>query len=279
MRLLPFLCKQRKTRSDGFSQVLLLPLPKFYLYGIIFFSKVKINFGRRETVQKSIQELAPRISDCLKLIYGMQERGQKVTTSAVSEQLSVSDATVTMMFKDFAHAGWVEHVPYHGVRLTPVGERKAMEVIRHHRLLELYLARQLGYSWDKVHEEADKLEHVISEEFEDKLDELLGYPTIDPHGDPIPSKDGVVAVRKGQTLAQLQEGQSAQILRISDQNSEKLCYLGQLGLYPETFVRLIARAPFGGPLRIRVGGAAGQVEHMLGTELAEHIVVAPLPAE
>src|SRR6266567_1911759 len=174
-------------------------------------------------MHKSIQELAPRISDCLKVIFTMQDRGQKVTTSAVSEQLGVSDATVTMLFKDFAEAGWVEHAPYRGVRLTPLGERKAMEVIRHHRLLELYLARALGYSWDKVHAEADKLEHVISEEFEDKLDALLGFPTVDPHGDPIPSKEGVIIVRKGCTLAQLKDGQTALILRINDQDPEKLC--------------------------------------------------------
>src|SRR3984893_5401481 len=167
---------------------------------------------------KSIQELAPRISDCLKVIFTMQDRGQKVTTSAVSEQLGVSDATVTMLFKDFAEAGWVEHVPYRGVRLTSVGESKAMEVIRHHRLLELYLARELGYSWDKVHAEADKLEHVISEEFEDKVDALLGYPTVDPHGDPIPSKDGVVPLRQGVPLPQLVQGQIALILRVSDQD-------------------------------------------------------------
>jgi DtxR family Mn-dependent transcriptional regulator len=224
-------------------------------------------------VQKPIQELAPRISDCLKLIHAMQERGQKVSTSAISEQLGVSDATATMLFKDFATAGWVEHVPYRGVRLTPLGERKAMEVIRHHRLLELYLARQLGYSWDKVHAEADKLEHVISEEFEDKLDELLGYPTVDPHGDPIPRKDGTVATRSGRTLAQLDSGEAAQILRVSDQNPEKLCYLGRLGLYPETHVRVLGREPFGGPLRIQVGEGDAQQEHLLGPELAADIVV------
>src|SRR5215468_12590785 len=201
----------------------------------------------------SVQDLSPRISDCLKVIYSMQERGQRVSTSAMSERLGVSDATVTMMFKDFDAAGWVEHVPYRGVRLTPLGERKAMEVIRHHRLLELYLARELGYSWDKVHAEADKLEHVISEEFEEKLDALLGYPTVDPHGDPIPSKDGLISSRAGRTLAQLKDGQSAQVLRISDQDSEKLCYLGLLGLYPDTEVQLLNRAPFGGPLHILVG--------------------------
>lgn len=227
-------------------------------------------------MEDPIQELAPRISDCLKVIYAMQERGQKVSTSAVSEYLGVSDATVTMLFKDFANAGWVEHAPYHGVTLTPLGERKAMEVIRHHRLLELYLARQLGYSWDKVHDEADKLEHVISEEFEDKLDALLGYPTVDPHGDPIPSKEGVIVARKGCTLQQLQEGQSALILRVSDQDPEKLRYLGQLGLYPEARVKLVGRAPFGGPLHIHVGEKSQQVEHMLGPELAEHIIVTPI---
>jgi DtxR family transcriptional regulator, Mn-dependent transcriptional regulator len=223
----------------------------------------------------SIQELAPRISDCLKVIYTMQERGLKVSTSAVSERLRVSDATVTMLFKDFAAVGWVEHVPYRGVRLTELGTRKAMEVIRHHRLLELYLARQLGYSWDKVHEEADKLEHVISEEFEDKIDSLLGYPTVDPHGDPIPSKDGIISTRSGRSLLELQNGQHARVLRVNDQDADKLRYLGQLGLYPEVNVQVIEHAPFDGPLRILVGDAPNQVEHQLGAGLAEHIIVTP----
>jgi DtxR family Mn-dependent transcriptional regulator len=222
-------------------------------------------------MHKPIQELTPRISDCLKVIYAMQERGQKVSTSAVSEQLGVSDATVTMLFKDFATAGWVEHLPYRGVHLTPLGEHKAKEVIRHHRLLELYLERELGYTWDKVHAEADRLEHVISEEFEDKLDALLGYPTVDPHGDPIPGKDGVVASREGPTLAEVQEGQVVRILRVSDQDSEKLCYLGQLGLYPEVQVQVVERAPFNGPVRLRVGQE--KIEQFVGKELAEQIVV------
>ena len=227
-------------------------------------------------MEEPIQGMAPRLSDCLKVIYTMQERGQKVSTSAVSECLGVSDATVTTLFKDFATAGWVEHVPYRGVRLTTLGERKAMEVIRHHRLLELYLARELGYSWDKVHDEADRLEHVISEEFEDKLDALLGHPTVDPHGDPIPSKEGVISARKGCTLMQLREGQSALILRVSDQDPEKLRYLGQLGLYPETRVKVLERAPFGGPVRLLVVDNQEQSEHMLGAELAEHILVSPV---
>ncbi len=230
-------------------------------------------------MHKSIQELPPRISDCLKVIYDMQERGQKVTTSAVRERLGVSDATVTMLFKDFAEAGWVEHTPYHGARLTELGEQKAKEVIRHHRLLELYLARQLGYSWDRVHEEADKLEHVISEEFEDKVDALLGYPTVDPHGDPIPAKDGSIPARKGCTLTRLQDGQSAVILRVNDQDPEKLRYLGELGLYPDTRIEMVKHAPFGGPLSIRVGVGKQQVEYALGEQLAEQIEVTAPEAE
>jgi DtxR family Mn-dependent transcriptional regulator len=224
-------------------------------------------------MDEPIQALAPRISDCLKVIYTMQERGQKVSTSAVSERLGVSDATVTLLFKEFAKAGWVRHTPYRGVCLTPLGERKAKEVIRHHRLLELYLARELGYSWDKVHDEADKLEHVISEEFEDKLDALLGYPTVDPHGDPIPSKEGVITERAGRPLLELPEGQVARILRVNDQDAAKLRYLGQLGLYPEVRVRVIERAPFGGPLRLRVGEEMQEVEQILSAELAEQITV------
>lgn len=224
-------------------------------------------------MDKPIQDLTPRISDCLKVIYDMQERGQKVSTSATSERLGVSDATVTMLFKDFAAAGWVEHVPYKGVRLTRLGEQKAIEVIRHHRLLELYLARELGYSWDKVHDEADKLEHVISEEFEDKLDALLGYPTVDPHGDPIPSKSGVIVARDGQTLSQLELGQPACILRVNDQHPEKLCYLGKLGLYPNTRVEVLERGPFGGPMRILIGEGQEQVECVVGKELADQITV------
>jgi DtxR family Mn-dependent transcriptional regulator len=223
-----------------------------------------------------IQNLTPRISDCLKVLYALKERGQKISTSTVSSLLGASDATATMLFKEFAAAGWVEHTPYHGVRLTPLGERKALEVIRHHRLLELYLARQLGYGWDQVHDEADRLEHVISEEFEDKVDALLGHPTVDPHGDPIPSKDGVITKRPDTPLRELPEGQLARVSRITDQTPEKLRYLGQLGLYPETRVQVLERAPFGGPLRLRVGEEHQATEHLLGPELAQQILVTPL---
>jgi DtxR family Mn-dependent transcriptional regulator len=227
----------------------------------------------------AVQTLAPRRSSGLKVIYEMQERGQHVSTSAVRERLGTSPATVTMLFKAFAQAGWVEHVPYHGVRLTELGEHKALEVIRHHRLLELYLARQLGYRWDQVHAEAEQLEHIISEEFEEKLDALLGYPTVDPHGDPIPRKDGTITSPAGSPLRELAEGQPARITRILDQDPDKLRYLGLLGFYPATRVQLLERAPFGGPLRLRVGEGKHSTEALLGPELAQQILVLPTQVE
>jgi DtxR family transcriptional regulator, Mn-dependent transcriptional regulator len=124
-------------------------------------------------------------------------------------------------------------------------------------------------------DEADKLEHVISEEFEDKIDSLLGYPTVDPHGDPIPSKDGIVSARSGRSLLELQHGQSARILRVNDQDAEKLRYLGLLGLYPNVTIQLIEQAPFDGPLRLLIGDAPHQVEQQVGATLAEHIIVTP----
>jgi DtxR family Mn-dependent transcriptional regulator len=163
--------------------------------------------------------------------------------------------------------------------LTALGERKALEVLRHHRLLELYLARQLGYSWDQVHAEADRLEHAISEEFEEKLDVLLGHPTVDPHGDPIPRKDGVITSPAGSPLRELACGQPARITRILDQDPDTLRYLGQLGLYPASHVQLLERLPFGGPLRLRVGEGERETEALLGPALAGQILVLPTQME
>lgn len=228
-------------------------------------------------MNETIQTLSPLLGDGLKVIYELQERGQPVSPSAVRERLRTSSATVTILFKQLAQAGWVEHVPYHGGRLTAPGERKALEVLRHHRLLELYLARQFGYRWDQVHAEADRLEHAISEEFEEKLDVLLGYPVVDPHGDPIPSKEGVITSPKGTPLQELACRQPACVLRILDQNPDTLRYLGQLGLYPQSSVQILERVPFGGPLQLRVGEDA--TEAPLGPALAGQILVLPIQVE
>jgi DtxR family transcriptional regulator, Mn-dependent transcriptional regulator len=213
--------------------------------------------------------ITPAMEDYLKAIYGINERGDRVTTQAIAERLEVAPPSVTGMLKRLADVNLIEHERYRSIALTDAGRKVALEVVRHHRLLELYLAEALGYSWDEVHEEADRLEHLISEEFERRIDEVLGYPTTDPHGDPIPSLEGDVSVVTDNRLATMEPGESATIVRVSDNNAEKLRYLGSLGLYPDADVTVVERMPFNGPLRVRIGDD----EHVVGLELASAIHV------
>lgn len=228
-----------------------------------------------------LRELPMRAVDCLKYTYKMRERGERVTTSAMRERLQalepkgqLSDATVTQLFKSLAEKGYVRHTPYRGVELTSQGELLAAELVRHHRLIELFLVRALGYGWDEVDAEAERLEHAISEDFEDRLDRLLGYPTEDPHGDPIPSRSGEVVVPPMQPLTELELGRAAVVRRVRDDDAEMLRYLAVLGLVPGAAVCVRERAPFGGPLRVQVGAAADGQEHAVGPELAAGIQVA-----
>jgi len=233
-------------------------------------------------VTTELRDLPVRAVDCLKYIYKMRERGEKVTTSAMRELLEtqeqsgqLSDAAVTQLFKLLAKEGFVEHTPYRGVELTPRGEAVAAESVRHHRLLELFLARQLGYSLDEVDAEAEKLEHAISESFEDRLDTLLGHPVVDPHGDPIPNKAGEVIDEPSLPLTQLEPGREAVVRRVSDDNAEMLRYLTQLGLVPGTRVQMRGREPFEGPLRVFIGEDAGGQERVIGVQVAGSVRVAP----
>src|SRR5687767_6725143 len=159
---------------------------------------------------QSLPDITPPIEDYLKAIYAVvRESGEgRATTSAIAERMEVSAASATNMMQKLAEMKLVEYVPYRGVSLTPGGEKIALEVIRHHRLIELYLAEALGYSWDEVHDEAERLEHVISEEFEDKIDAMLGHPTTDPHGDPIPPKSGRPPARATRRLSEVEIGES-----------------------------------------------------------------------
>ena len=213
--------------------------------------------------------LSSSAEDYLKEIYKLQDAHDVVSTSAIAERLKVSAASVTNMVKKLAEMSLVTHVPYQGITLTEGGQKIALEVIRHHRLLELYLSQAMGYSWDKVDEEAERLEHVISEEFEDKIDEMLGFPTEDPHGSPIPTKDGLIDKRRYRPLVEAPTGASVIVRRVPDSDPDLLRYLGELGLTPTTTVEVLSREPFDGPVKIRVG----ESEHHLGHQVASCILV------
>ena len=209
------------------------------------------------------------MQDYVKEIYKLRLEGKRATTSAIAARLGVRPPSVTAMVKRLSALGLAEHAPYRGVELTPAGERVALEVIRHHRLLELYLAQALGLSLDEVHSEADRLEHALSEELEARIDRSLGYPTHDPHGDPIPDAALRLDRKRLRTLASLEPGDEATIKRVPDGDDELLRYLAKLALVPGKKVKLRSAEPFGGPLTVRVGKA----EHAISRELAGGIGV------
>ena len=217
----------------------------------------------------TMKMISGAMEDYLKAIYQLTFTGQKVSTSQLAEKLECTAASVTNMLQKLSELKLVQYAPYQGVKLTSAGSKIALEVIRHHRLIELYLAEVLGFSWDKVHAEADKLEHVISEEFEEKIDEALGHPTRDPHGDPIPTKEGDVGREDFDSLWEAHEGQKVTVRRVSDTDPEVLRYLASMGIYPKVTISLLKRDPFGGPLHIRIGSN----EQILSKELARQIYV------
>lgn len=213
--------------------------------------------------------LSQSAEDYLKVVYKLQDAHGVVTTNAVSERMNVSAASVTNMVKKLADMGLVLHEPYQGITTTETGRKVALEIIRHHRLLELYLAQAMGYSWDKVDAEAERLEHVISEEFEDKIDEMLGYPTLDPHGAPIPTKDGIIDDSRYDRLVDIEPGCSVVIRRVPDSDPDLLRYIGNLGLKPDTMVAVLKKEPFDGPLLVRIGEA----EYHVGHQVASNVLV------
>ena len=218
------------------------------------------------TEQRTFSQAA---EDYLKAIYKLQQEGQTVATTDLAKKIGLTPAATTKMIKQLAERKLVEHTPYYGVRLTPVGEKVALEVIRHHRLLELYLHQALGYGWDEVDAEAERLEHHISEEFENRIDELLNYPSTDPHGDPIPTRDGVMAARRGSSLADAEPGETLVVLRVRDSDPEVLRYLAGIGMGLEVVIQVKDKQPFNGPLTLSIDG----VTHAIGQELAGHVFV------
>lgn len=204
------------------------------------------------------------VQDYVKAIYSLHARADgPVSTSAIAERLEVSAASASAMVKRLASLGLVRRQPYHGVELTPAGERVALQVIRHHRLLELYLAEALGMSWDRVHEEAEVLEHAISPALSQLIAEKLGNPTHDPHGDPIPTAGGVIEEAATRALADLDVGERGVFTRISDSDPEMLRYLSERGIAPGDRFEVIERQPFDGPLRLRFASGEQALGGML----------------
>ena len=206
------------------------------------------------------------IEDYAKAIYSLARQGDgTATTNALAERLGVTPASVSAMVKKLDERGLVRHVRYKGVALTPEGDRVALEIMRHHRLLELYLATSLGVPWDRVHDEAEVLEHVLSEDLEALIAAKLGHPTHDPHGDPIPSAELVLEDTPSVTLASLEAGASGVLARVSDSEPEMLRYLAARGIAPGARFEVLERQPFDGPLFVRFGAQV----HVLGGALAK----------
>jgi DtxR family transcriptional regulator, Mn-dependent transcriptional regulator len=214
--------------------------------------------------------LSEAIQDYLKEIYKLQAAGERATTSAIAGRLGVAPSSATSMLKKLAALGLAEHAPYRGAELTEPGKKIALEVIRHHRLLEQYLAETLGVGIDAVHAEADRLEHVLSEELEERIDEALGFPTHDPHGDPIPDAELNLDRSRLRSLAALAPGEEATVRRVPDGDADLLRYLATLALIPGGRVRMGRSEPFDGPVRVTVAGS----EHAISRELAGLIGVA-----
>lgn len=211
------------------------------------------------------------VENYLKAIYSLQDRGEgPVSTNDLAERLGVGAAAASGMVRKLAEEGLVRHEPYHGVSLTREGERVALHTIRTHRLLELFLAQVLEVPWDRVHQEAEVLEHHISPELEALIARKLGDPATDPHGDPIPSAELRVERPDTAPLDSLSPGDRARFVRISDAEPEMLRYLSERGIAPGDELEVTARQPFGGPLTVRFGDA----EHAIGGRLARAMRVA-----
>ncbi len=210
------------------------------------------------------RNLTAAVQDYAKAIYTLEAREGSASTTELAALLEVRPGSVSGMLRKLSALGLVEHERYRGVRLTEHGRRVALEVIRHHRLLELFLVESLGMTWDEVHAEAEVLEHALSEELEELIATKLGNPTVDPHGDPIPSRDLQLAETPTPSLAELEPGDEATFVRISDSDPEMLRFLGERGIVPGTPLELVERQPFDGPLYVRTGDEV----HVLGGTLA-----------
>ena len=221
---------------------------------------------------RPIPELSGPVEDYLKAIYELERSAEKAETNAIARLLGIAPASVSGMVRRLVEQGLITHERYHGVKLTSLGRRAALKTLRRHRVIEAYLTSALGYSWDRVHDEAERLEHAASDELIDRMAAAIGEPETDPHGAPIPTREGTLRERSLVPLASLHPGAAARVERVSDRNAERLRYLAELGIVPGAAVQIIAREPFGGPIALRVD----DMSRTVGQELAAQILVSPM---
>jgi DtxR family Mn-dependent transcriptional regulator len=214
------------------------------------------------------QRLSRSIEDYLKVIYKLQSESGSAQTSAIAEALSIAPPSVSGMVKRLAETGLLTHTRYRGVQLTEAGERQALKMLRRHRIIETYLIGQLEYDWHNVHEEAERLEHAVSEELIERMDHALGRPSHDPHGAPIPTADGEIETTKYTPMTDIAVGAAAHLRMVGDKDSERLRFIASLGLRPGVQFDVVARQPFNGPVTIRFGDDR---EEVVGYELAHSL--------
>ncbi len=210
-----------------------------------------------------------QIENYLKNIYKLQSNEGKVTTSSLSERLQVSPASVSEMIKKLAEEGSLTHTPYKGVELTEEGKKLALRIIRKHRLWEMFLAEVLHFGWDEIDQEAERFEHVMSDKMEDKIDEVLGHPLIDPHGDPIPTKEGKIKYEIGSPLSKANEGTTVRVLRVSDSNSEMLQYVSSIGISLNKNILIKQKMSFDNSMLVMINSK----EINISSTIAENIFV------
>ena len=219
------------------------------------------------------------VEDYLKAIYDLERDAHPAATNDIAERLAISPASVSGMMRRLAEQGLITHEPYRGARLTTEGRRAALRTLRRHRILECYLTEVLGYPWDRVHDEAERLEHAASEELIERMADALGNPLHDPHGAPIPSREGVVEETTRRTLSEVGAGENVRVRMVMDDDGDRLRYLAELGIRPGSIIRLLDRAPFDGPITLWVGDGAGGVTRAVGPALAAQVFVESLGAE
>jgi DtxR family Mn-dependent transcriptional regulator len=233
------------------------------------------NHRRALAIAEEVAEsdtLTGAVEDYLKAIYSLGSGGASVATNDIAARLALAPASVSGMVRRLADQGLLTYEPYRGVRLTDLGRRAALRTLRRHRVIESYLSTALHYPWDRVHQEAERLEHAASDELIDRMAKAIGEPATDPHGAPIPSREGVMEERELLSLAALAAGHGVRVVRVSDADPEMLRYLGELSIMPGAEVLIVSKAPFGGPITLRIGREILSV----GPELASQVMVEPL---